>query len=506
MSKKFSLIVPVYNVEDYLDDTLSSIRNQTFDDFEVIMVDDGATDLSDRIAKKYAQLDNRFTYHRIEKSGIWESRNYGIKTATADYIVFVDGDDLLPNHALECYVKTIEETGADICIGQMEEFHISGSGIYQATKRLSEKRKISMEDRDLLWTFMISGKCYNRQWLINHNILFPALRYSEDGVFFMHCVYEGANLTGVPSVTYYYRKRSPLAGHSVTQKKEYELWKHFYTAHRMIESMAEKAICNNQTFGNCENLTNAGSEANRHVSTSYRQLFYDKFIRSIIKSFYRSLWLMSEETEEEVVKTLQDLLGLLDEEKKNAIINDNSDLKLYPEVGKKEDYLTHPELVVVLDRNISVKDAEITVKTLYSQNLPAFLLMVPETLVDIAEQYANAQTYSGDWQKTKMKIIAEVVSCPGYMIINSGICFPVMTLYKAVLQGKQKKCKQVDINLLPYEAEHVTENHFVGILRKIKKRLMYALTVVYSDRKVSVIFPYKGGKETCRECAFFLNK
>ena len=88
-----SVIVPVYNVEDYIIQCIDSILNQTLKNMEIIIVNDGSTDGSAEICNKYAKMDSRIVYITKENGGLSEARNVGLKYASADYIGFVDSDD-----------------------------------------------------------------------------------------------------------------------------------------------------------------------------------------------------------------------------------------------------------------------------------------------------------------------------------------------------------------------------------------------------------------------------
>ena len=100
-----SIIVPVYNVEKYLDNCLKSILNQSFKDFEVILVNDGSKDKSGEICNIYSQKDSRIKVFNMENSGAGKARNKGLDLAQGKYIFFVDADDWLENNALEEHFK-----------------------------------------------------------------------------------------------------------------------------------------------------------------------------------------------------------------------------------------------------------------------------------------------------------------------------------------------------------------------------------------------------------------
>lgn len=110
---KFSIIVPVYNVEKYLEDCLDSILNQTMKDFEVIVVNDGSPDNSQEIIDKYAKKDKRIKSFKKKNGGLSDARNYGVNKAKGEYLVFVDSDDSINCKLLEKINEVIDDE-ADI--------------------------------------------------------------------------------------------------------------------------------------------------------------------------------------------------------------------------------------------------------------------------------------------------------------------------------------------------------------------------------------------------------
>ena len=96
---KFSIIIPVYNVEAYISKCLDSIKNQSYDNYEVIIVNDGTKDNSVNVIDKYLS-DNRFKLYNKENGGLSSARNYGIKYVTGDYILFIDSDDYIERDLL----------------------------------------------------------------------------------------------------------------------------------------------------------------------------------------------------------------------------------------------------------------------------------------------------------------------------------------------------------------------------------------------------------------------
>lgn len=110
---KVSVIVPVYNVEKYLDRCLSSLINQTFDDIEFIIVNDGSTDSSEEIIKKYQEKCSKIRYYKKENGGLSDARNFGMKYATGEYIAFLDSDDFVDKTIYEKMYNKATKENAD---------------------------------------------------------------------------------------------------------------------------------------------------------------------------------------------------------------------------------------------------------------------------------------------------------------------------------------------------------------------------------------------------------
>lgn len=114
-----SVIVPVYNVEKYVTDCLLSISQQTYDDFEVIVVDDGSTDNSNKVAKSF-EKDARFKVYYKENSGLSDARNYGLNYAQGEFVTFIDSDDTVSKYYLENLYEALKQSKSDISVSNYE--------------------------------------------------------------------------------------------------------------------------------------------------------------------------------------------------------------------------------------------------------------------------------------------------------------------------------------------------------------------------------------------------
>ena len=120
---KFSILVPVYNVEKYIVECIESVLNQTYSNYELILVDDGSPDRSGDICREYALKDSKIISYHIENNGLVHARRYGIEKATGDYYIFLDSDDTLKSNALEVIANTIKKYNCDTVIYGFERVY-----------------------------------------------------------------------------------------------------------------------------------------------------------------------------------------------------------------------------------------------------------------------------------------------------------------------------------------------------------------------------------------------
>lgn len=110
----FDIIVPIYNVENYLEKCLLSLKMQTYTNYRVLMIDDGSTDGSAKIARLFGDCEEKFFYFRKENGGLSDARNFGIDKSIADYIVFIDSDDYIEKETLEILNRELVKEEVDV--------------------------------------------------------------------------------------------------------------------------------------------------------------------------------------------------------------------------------------------------------------------------------------------------------------------------------------------------------------------------------------------------------
>lgn len=217
MNKKISVILPIYNVGEYLEECINSIINQTigFNNIELIMVDDGSTDNSYKIMQKYdKKYDNVKIYHFDEKSGsAGKPRNKGIEISESKYLMFCDPDDFFSVDAFEKMYNEIEEKNADFIIANWSNANEDGTPWENPKFDINrfKKFKLSIDDYNDSFYVMNSSMCnkiFNANFIKKNKIECLEGIPGEDTYFSMAAFLKAKNVYYLPIVMYYYRQRS----------------------------------------------------------------------------------------------------------------------------------------------------------------------------------------------------------------------------------------------------------------------------------------------------------
>ena len=194
-----TIIIPIYNTEKYLDRCLNSVINQTYQNLEIILIDDGSKDNSAEIAKHYEQMDERIWLFQQKNAGVSAARNAAMELATGDYVLMVDSDDWIEPDMVSVLVENIQTTGADISCCQYDKMVRSDIGVLE-----------KWEQRQALETFIvhqkINGSLVNK--LIKRDVLEElrfdsSIRYGEDALFCWKVLLRAASMCITNRVLYH---------------------------------------------------------------------------------------------------------------------------------------------------------------------------------------------------------------------------------------------------------------------------------------------------------------
>ena len=207
-----SIVVPVYNVETYIDNCVSSIMSQTYRNIEIILVDDGSTDKSGEMCENFKLKDGRIRVVHKKNGGLSDARNKGIDIATGAYIMFVDSDDYMPTYAVEYLYELLMEYQADASIGKLEmtkDLNSKGN-IKSGTNRLfNNKEAIGQLLYANLFSTSAPAKLYKMR--LFKEIRFPVGKLHED-LYTIYKVFDKAQkiVYGSNIVYFYYHRTGSI--------------------------------------------------------------------------------------------------------------------------------------------------------------------------------------------------------------------------------------------------------------------------------------------------------
>lgn len=255
---KISVIVPVYNVEDYLNKCINALKNQTLTDLEFIFINDGSTDNSLKILENFAAEDSRAKIINQENQGVGAARTVGLKIATGQYAGFVDPDDWVDLDFFEKLYNATDNGNIDIVKGNADIIKFNGK-----IEHTPEQENIKQEIEKDSFPFTSFGGAwfsaiYKKELIDKYSVNFPNTQYLEDVAFLSKILYVAGSFKLVNDSFYHYFKRKS----SLTNKKfTIKTYEHFFNSYKDImdflnktDSSKEKYLkfCNNKVIGSLQ--------------------------------------------------------------------------------------------------------------------------------------------------------------------------------------------------------------------------------------------------------------
>lgn len=242
--KKVSVIVPVYNVEEYIDKCLDTLTNQTFKNYELIIINDGSPDNSESIIldyqKKYPKL---IKYYKKENGGLSSARNYGIEKSTGEYLMFIDSDDYVSNDMVEKLYNKIDKEQSDMVICNYYRVTCKGKfiknyNINPGTTNIKSNPEIIL-NKQAAW-----NKIYKKE-LFSQN-KFDEGKYYEDLRLIPKLYLECKKIAFIDDFCYYYIERDNSIMKDINLEKNYEIVEAidslitYYKSHNKYERYKEE--------------------------------------------------------------------------------------------------------------------------------------------------------------------------------------------------------------------------------------------------------------------------
>ncbi len=385
MNYKLSVIIPAYNGEKFLAETLDCVLNQTLKSVQIVIVNDGSTDSTADIIAEYAKKHSNILPITQPNSGVSAARNNGIRNASGEYLLFLDTDDVFTPDSFELMCDKLDKTGADIAICRVQRFGYGGEEFNPIVDEFTKEDSIGCYDKRLLWNFLVSNKCYRTQWLKATGVEFPALRYSEDGAFFMQAVYHFPKITGVYDAVFRYRRHTPEEGSSVTQRISSVLVGDFC---KSLDIVYESAKASFEKDG-CGCADKVG----------YLQEILSKAYVALINEFYRMIWAADDETCEMMKARCEYLTSLMSAETLKKCRLYHKDIKAL--VFDKKEINQTPQITVVAKH-----PTKEFVASLYTQSMPVFQLLTCGGIVRENATIISASNFENQVKKeTRAKTV-----------------------------------------------------------------------------------------------------
>ncbi len=305
---KVSIIVPVYNVEQYIEQCLNSLVNQTLDSYEIIVVNDGSPDNSEIIVKDFIKkYPNLIKYFVKENGGLSDARNYGIEKAKGEYIGFVDSDDYVRNDMFELLYNKAKLEDADVSVCNYATFTnysvkkvVAVKNTEDFNNNIETVPSLLFQCKSYAW-----NKLYRRNWYVKNKFKFPINQWFEDSAVVYNMLYSANKIAAVEDHLYFYRKSNEGSITNSLDPRMYDIFKsctnivNFYREHTENKDVLDvmERICQIHIFVRLKFLIKKGKK--RDLLKFYNKTieFFNNYIPTWTENSYykavkkRSLYL-----------------------------------------------------------------------------------------------------------------------------------------------------------------------------------------------------------------------
>lgn len=239
MGKKISIIVPVYNVEDYLAECIESIIKQTYADIEILLVDDGSKDGSLAICREYEQKDARIRVLTKINGGLSDARNFGMAHATGDYYMFLDSDDTITPDACEVLYELID-AGAEVAIGELYKQPDAVLRTDKAAKWYTPAEALKVILEETSFSTSACAKLFDKK--VFEGILFPVGKLFEDLATVYKVLYQAEKIAFINYDVYYYRVRENSITTQAFNVRKMDLFEFTAQIREFVEANCPEAL------------------------------------------------------------------------------------------------------------------------------------------------------------------------------------------------------------------------------------------------------------------------
>ena len=279
-----SVIVPVYNVESYLEECVESIINQTYKNLEIILVDDGSTDNSSKICDDFSKKDTRIKVIHKENGGIGKARNSGVELATGEYFAFIDSDDCIKETFIEELYKLLKETDSDIA-GCRFYGNVPNTTDYVYPKESEDYNFITDSEgimkrlyNDMGVFCVVWNKLYKKDIIKKHP--FTDVKIAEDAYIMREYMFEAKKIAWTSKALYMYRDRpgsimTSKRNFSIEEQEQRMFWLEKHIAYYKENAMEELQALAEKVY--LFNINEAWPNLDKEAKTYYKKKCFEKY-------------------------------------------------------------------------------------------------------------------------------------------------------------------------------------------------------------------------------------
>lgn len=303
-----SIVVPIYNVEQYLEKCVESICRQTYENLEIILVNDGSPDHCGQMCEEYAKKDNRIKVIHKKNGGLSDARNSGVKLATGKYLLFVDSDDYIAKDLVEKTAAIAEKNNCDMVL--YDYYYVEPDNVEIRSTIVPANKVISLEQEHTLLLAATSAcaKLFNREFYVKANCPFPQGIYFEDlattSIFFMRA----KRVFYLKEPLYYYinRENSIMTGKNFEKSSHDKLvaLEHILSAYKKegkyeeYRQELEYLVFANEYFEPSKVLALAGEDGEylekyrKYMYETFPDIHNNKYVKNMGKKDKIHLWIL----------------------------------------------------------------------------------------------------------------------------------------------------------------------------------------------------------------------
>lgn len=378
---KISVIIAAYNAALYLEETLESVLNQTIDDYEVIVVNDGSRDNTLDILREYEKKYSILKIIDKENGGPSSARNAGLDIAQGEYIFFFDADDILELTALEGMYDTAVSQKAQLVIAGYDIFDNYTTTRVKDIETLIQDEVLEKYDDRILWTFSLSNKLFQKEIIDHYHFRLPPISYSEDGAFLMNYVYHIDKIVCYNEIIFHYRRLNG-EGNAITETITDSKVKDYIEAHRIILECARESILRDHP-----EYKSIKEARTNHIIADYLNKIIFKELNILIRQFYSKIWSLEEETIHLIVLEIKEKMEILDVKNTLLMADENPDIHLFDLCDTKEGVLNRASFTAILyGEQENKEDFVECLKSLTKQNFVGIKIVVPEKMKTVVAE------------------------------------------------------------------------------------------------------------------------